>query len=95
MDGIPSAAAAQALGPETLPYKPSDGVTLPRDVGERDSHAVDTHYGDASLPKEAPVDMPVMTPGDSAVHTERLAAQQALEAAPDGIPSPGLADRAF
>lgn len=70
MNGIPSPAAAAQLGPQKLPFKPSDGVTLPRTVGERDSHAIDTHYSAASLPMEEPA-APVMTPGQSSAYSER------------------------
>jgi hypothetical protein len=70
MAGMPSPAAAEKLGPEQLPFRPSDGVTLPRATGERDAHAVDAHYGTDSLPMEEPA-APVMTPGASAAHAER------------------------
>ncbi len=70
MAGMPSPAAAAKLGPEQLPFRPSDGVTLPRTEGERDSHAVDSHYAPAALPMEEAA-APVATPGDSAAHAER------------------------
>jgi hypothetical protein len=73
MRGIPSAAAAEALGPETLPYRPSDGVTLPRFAGERDSHAVDSHYGRDTLPMEAAVSTPALTPGAAAEQAQQRA----------------------
>jgi hypothetical protein len=71
MDGIPSPAAAEKLGPQTLPYRPSDGVTLPRTAGERDSHAVDTHYGTSDLPMSEPVELPAMSPGQAAARDEQ------------------------
>ena len=71
--GIPSAAASEALGPETLPYRPDDGVTLPRMVGERDSHALDSHYGRDTLPMEAQVATPALTPGQSAEQAQQRA----------------------
>lgn len=70
LDGIPSPAASAALGPETLPFRPSDGVTLPRSFGERDSHAVERSYGTGVLPMEAPVELPAMTPGQAAANAE-------------------------
>ena len=70
MSGIPSAAAAEQLGPQKLAYRPTDGVTLPRAVGERDSHAVDSHYGSTTLAMEEPA-APVMTPGQAAARAER------------------------
>jgi hypothetical protein len=74
MDGIPSPAAAEKLGPQTLPYRPTDGVTLPRSNGERDSHAVDTHYGTDDLPMTAPVELPAMSPGQAAARDEQRVA---------------------
>jgi hypothetical protein len=70
MGGIPSPAASEQLGPQKLPFRPSDGVTLPRATGERDGHAVDTHYGAATLPMEEAA-APAMTPGASAAKAER------------------------
>jgi hypothetical protein len=71
--GIPSPAAAEALGPQQLPYRPTDGVTLPRMVGERDSYGVDSHYGRDTLPMEAAVATPALTPGQAAEHAQRQA----------------------
>jgi hypothetical protein len=59
------------MGPQTLPYRPTDGVTLPRVAAERDSHAADSHYGSGTLPMEAPVELPAMTPGQSAANAEQ------------------------
>lgn len=70
MNGIPSPAASEQLGPQKLPFRPTDGVTLPRAGGERDSHAVDTHYGAATLPMQEPA-APAMTPGAAAAQAER------------------------
>lgn len=70
MGGIPSAAASEQLGPRKLPFRPSDGVTLPRMAGERDNHAVDSHYGKDTLPMEEPA-LPAMTPGAAAERAER------------------------
>ncbi len=70
MGGIPSAAASEQLGPQKLPFRPSDGVTLPRMAGERDNHAVDRHYGNDTLPMEEPA-LPAMTPGAAAERAER------------------------
>lgn len=70
MAGIPSPAASEQLGPQTLPYRPTDGVTLPRATGERDSHATDTHYAPAELAMEEPA-LPAMTPGAAAAQAER------------------------
>lgn len=92
--GIPSPAAAAKLGPEVLPYAPSDGVTLPRTTGERDSHAVDTHYGGATLPLAEPIETPVMTPGESAARAQHMQAEDQLVY--DGVqPSAGDMNRAF
>lgn len=73
MDGIPSAAASEQLGPQTLPFRPNDGVTLPRSSGERDGYAVDRHYGTDVLPMEEPVELPAMTPGAAAERAEQQA----------------------
>lgn len=70
MAGIPSPAASEQLGPQTLPFRPTDGVTLPRATGERDSHALDTHYAPAQLAMEEPA-LPAMTPGAAAAQAER------------------------
>ncbi|MCW2962528.1 MAG: hypothetical protein JWM90_2915, partial [Thermoleophilia bacterium] len=94
LNGIPSPTAAAKLGPETLPYKPTDGVTLPRATGERDSHAVDTHYNDATLPMEAPIERPVMTPGESSMRAEHMAAQDDLVGA-GYTPAAGATNQAF
>lgn len=94
LGGIPSPAAAEKLGPQVLPYTPSDGVTLPRATGERDSHAVDTHYNDATLPMEAPIERPVMTPGESAMRAEHMVAQDDLVGA-GYTPSAGTGNQAF
>src|SRR5690606_33674908 len=72
MNGIPSAAAGEKIAPETLPYTPDDGVSMARSTGERDAHAVDTHYGADTLPMEEPA-APAMTPGAAAQQAERLA----------------------
>jgi hypothetical protein len=69
MGGIPSPAASEQLGPQKLPFRPSDDVTLPRMTGERDSHAVDRHYSNATLPMEEPA-APAMTPGAAAERAE-------------------------
>lgn len=73
MDGIPSPAASEQLGPQKLAFRPNDGATLPRVTGERDSHAVDSHYGGATLPMEQAA-APAMTPGASAAQAERQVA---------------------
>jgi hypothetical protein len=86
--GIPSAAASHAIGKEngtvaTLPMKRSDPMTMPRLSGERDSHAVDTHYGvgtSSTLPMEEPVERPVMTPGEAAQSAEMGDAAHQLSA---------------
>lgn len=70
MGGIPSPAASEQLGPRKLPFRPSDGVTLPRMTGERDSHALDRHYSNATLPMEEPA-LPAMTPGAAAERAEQ------------------------
>ncbi|MCW2928411.1 MAG: hypothetical protein JWM86_2379, partial [Thermoleophilia bacterium] len=70
MNGIPSPAASEKLGPQQLPFRATDGVTLPRGASERDSHAVDTHYGDDTLAMEEPVELPAMTPGAAAARAE-------------------------
>ncbi|MCW2921754.1 MAG: hypothetical protein JWL76_1628 [Thermoleophilia bacterium] len=69
MGGIPSPAASEQLGPQKLPFRPTDGVTLPRMSGERDGYAVDRHYGNATLPMEEPA-APAMTPGAAAERAE-------------------------
>jgi hypothetical protein len=84
--GIPSAAAAEALGPETLPYRPNDGVTLPRMIGERDSHAVDSHYGRDTLPMEAAVATPALTPGAAAEQAQQRALQVQLAGSNAALP---------
>lgn len=76
--GIPSTAAAEKLGPQTLPYRPDDGVTLPRSAGERDSHSVDSHYGADTLPMEQAVELPAMTPGAAAARAEHHVARNEL-----------------
>lgn len=85
MAGIPSPAAAQALGPDTLPLRPSDGTSMPRTSGERDSHANESYYtGEATLPLErstAPVSAPAVTPGEAATNAETM---RNIEIAPDG-----------
>ncbi len=83
LSGIPSPAAAEQLGPQKLPFRPTDGVTLPRMVGERDSHAVETHYGGTTLAMEEPA-APVMTPGAAAASAER---QVTLNQLTGGTPS--------
>jgi hypothetical protein len=77
MNGIPSPAAAEQLGPQKLPFRPTDGVTLPRVTGERDSHAVDQHYGADTLPMETPA-APAITPGAAAAAAERANTMQQL-----------------
>jgi hypothetical protein len=73
--GIPSPAAAAKLAPQTLPYRPSDGVTLPRMSIERDGHAADTHYGaDRPLAPGTPAARPALTPGEAAHQSEQRAA---------------------
>jgi hypothetical protein len=71
LNGIPSPAASEQLGPQKLPFRPSDGVTLPRESGQRDSHAVDSHYGiSETLAMEEPA-LPAMTPGAAAARAEQ------------------------
>jgi hypothetical protein len=67
MNGMPSPAAAATLGPATLPLRrASDGMSLPRATGERDSHAADTHYGTTlPLAREDLVETPAVTPGQA------------------------------
>ena len=88
MGGIPSPAASAQLGPQKLPFRPTDGVTLPRMVGERDSHALDTHYGSDTLPMEEPA-LPAMTPGASAAQSERQVQINALSGASNPAPVAG------
>lgn len=71
MTGIPSPAASEQLGPRQLPFRASDGVTLPRSAGERDLHAVESHYGTDTLAMEEPVELPAMTPGAAAARDEQ------------------------
>ncbi len=70
MGGIPSPAASEQLGPQELPFRSTDGVTLPRATGERDGHAVDRHYGATTLAMEEPA-LPAMTPGAAAARAEQ------------------------
>ena len=81
-------AASAQLGPQKLPFRPTDGVTLPRMVGERDSHALDTHYGSDTLPMEEPA-LPAMTPGASAAQSERQVQINALSGASNPAPVAG------
>jgi hypothetical protein len=74
---MPSPAAAASLAGETLPMRADDGVTLPATTGERDSHAVDSHYAD-DLPMEPPVARPALTPGESAAMAEHEVARAQL-----------------
>jgi hypothetical protein len=96
MSGIPSPAASEQLGPQKLPFRPTDGVTLPRASGERDSHAVDTHYGATSLPMEEPA-APAMTPGASAAQAERQVTINQLSGTTSApaVPTPGGAVLAY
>lgn len=87
--GIPSTAAAEKLGPQTLPYRADDGVTLPRSVGERDSHSVDSHYGADTLPMEQAVERPAMTPGEAAARAEHHVARNQLTQG--STPAPNVA----
>lgn len=91
-DGIPSPAAAAKLGPQTLPYRPSDGVTLPRSSTERDAHAMDTYYGSGSdtLPLEEP-SAPVLTPAGAAAAAERSVTLGSIgsQSATPAVPSAG------
>lgn len=79
MKGIPSPAAAATMAPATLPLRATDGMTLPRLAGERDSHAVEHHYGgspsSATLPMRA-VEQPALTPAQAAQQAESRAAAQ-------------------
>ena len=88
MGGIPSPAASEQLGPQKLPFRPTDGVTLPRMVGERDSHAMDSHYGADTLPMDEPA-LPAMTPGASAVQAERQVQINELSGASNPAPVAG------
>lgn len=90
MAGIPSPAASEQLGPQTLPFRPTDGVTLPRATGERDSHAVDTHYAPAKLAMEEPA-LPAMTPGAAAAQAERQVTINQLSGSAPAPVSGGLA----
>jgi hypothetical protein len=96
MSGIPSPAASEQLGPQKLPFRPTDGVTLPRATGERDGHAVDTHYGATSLPMEEPA-APAMTPGASAAQAERQVTINQLSGTTTApaVPAPGGAVLAY
>jgi hypothetical protein len=89
LHGIPSPAAAENLGPKTLPYRPSDGVTLPRMVGERDSHAVDSHYGRDTLPMEQAVASPALTPGAAAEQAQQRAVLADMGANPGAYAAQG------
>ncbi|MCW2962416.1 MAG: hypothetical protein JWM90_2803 [Thermoleophilia bacterium] len=87
-EGMPSPAAAEKLGPQTLPYRPSDGMTLPRTAGERDGYAADRHYGTAgTLAMSAPVERPALTPGAAAAQAEQIVAHQDLTGT-SGVPIP-------
>ncbi|MEO6867859.1 MAG: hypothetical protein ABI200_07540 [Gaiellales bacterium] len=86
MNGIPSPAAGLKLSPETLPFTPDDGATMARTSGERDSHAVDTHYGAGTLPMEKPA-LPAMTPGAAAQQSERRVIRNELSGGTASMPA--------
>ncbi len=81
MQGIPSPAAAATMASKTLPMTVDDGATMPA-TSERDSHAVDTHYGSSgtqTLGMEPMVERPVMTPGEAARRAELGVVEQSLQ----------------
>jgi len=87
MTGIPSPAAGSKLAPQALPYRPSDGVTLPRTDGQRDSHATESHYA-GTLPMEQPVERPAMTPGQAAEDAEQRTSEADLASTTGSKPRP-------
>lgn len=97
LNGIPSPAAAATMGPQTLPLRRTDSMTLPRTSGERDSWAEEHHYGADVVSGGGGADSmpsaPAMTPGEAADQA-RLAATTQQVAANSGSAAGGIPGQA-
>lgn len=84
-EGIPSPAAAASLDPNpVLPLKPSDGMSLPRTIGERDSYSVEKAYGNdpGAHAHDAEPARPAVTPMEAQAQAENQAGLDAATGQP-------------
>jgi len=96
--GMTSAATAGKLAAgdtETLPLVREDGNSLPPSSGARDSHANESHYSQ-TLPMEAEVARPAITPGEAAAQAEMAAIDVSVGSAAGGYgAAPNAGNQAF